>query len=68
MWYKPFDAEVKESVNMGYLPIKNVNWNQFEKDLNNLPKSNPGQVIDAFEKKWAPEVVARYIIDTVANS
>lgn len=67
-WYRPFDCEVRETVDMGYLPMNQVNWKKFENDLNNLPKSDPKQVIEAFNKKWAPDVVARYIIDTVAKS
>ncbi|OXC22977.1 hypothetical protein AYP82_08240 [Lactobacillus crispatus] len=67
-WYKSFDDEVRETVEMGYLPINEVDWKGFENDLRKLPESNPEKVIKTFRKKWAPEVVARYIIDTVSNS
>lgn len=67
-WYKPFNNEVKETVRMGYLPIDQVDWKKFKIDLDTLPKSNPDKVIENFEKKWSPKVVAQYIIDTVKNS
>lgn len=67
-WYRPFDDEVRETVKMGYLPMNEVNWNKFKQDLYNLPSSNSNQVIKSFEEKWAPDVVAKYIIDTVTNS
>lgn len=64
-WYRPFDEEVFETVKMGYLPLEKVDWKTFENDLNNLPEIKSGEVIKSFEEKWSPEVVARYIIDTV---
>lgn len=67
-WYKNFDDEVYETVSMGYLPINMVEWEKLEKDLNNLPDIKPDRVIEAFEKKWSPKVVAQYIIDTVKES
>lgn len=67
-WYKPFEDEVIENVKMGYLPMNQVSWDKFEKDLDTLPESNPGKVISNFKNKWAPEVVAKYIITTVKKS
>lgn len=67
-WYKPFEREVFETVSMGYMPMDEVDWRQFQNDVNNLPQINPEKVIRAFEEKWSPEVVARYIVDTVKES
>lgn len=64
-WYKPFNEEVYETVPMGYLPMCQVDWSKFEFDMNHLPRLNSEKVVEAFEGKWAPMVVAQYIIDTV---
>lgn len=67
-WYKPFEAEVVETVPMGYMPMERVDWQQFQQDLQHLPQVDAEQVIQAYEAKWAPDAVARYIIDTVVNA
>ncbi len=67
-WYKPFDEEVFETVPMGYMPMEKVDWKTFEDDLNHLPNIDSEKVIRAFEEKWSPEVVARYIIETVKGA
>lgn len=64
-WYKPFNEEVYETVPMGYLPMSQVDWSKFEFDIKHLPRLNSEKVVEAFEGKWAPMVVAQYIIDTV---
>lgn len=64
-WYKPFNEEVYETVPMGYLPMSQVDWSKFEFDMKHLPRLNSEKVVEAFEGKWAPMVVAQYIIDTV---
>lgn len=64
-WYKPFNEEVYETVAMGYLPMKQVDWDKFKYDMNHLPKLESKKVVAAFENKWSPIVVAQYIIDTV---
>ncbi|RRF94357.1 MAG: hypothetical protein DUD31_04810 [Coriobacteriaceae bacterium] len=64
-WYQPFDSEVCETVEMGYMRNDEVDWNQFKKDIQNLPKTDPAKIVEAFEKKWSPTAVADYIIDTV---
>lgn len=65
-WYLPFDEkEVVETVEMGYLPMKDVDWETFSSDLKSLPETDPDGIIKSFEEKWSPEVVARYIIDTL---
>lgn len=67
-WYQPFGCEVFETVEMGYEPMSNVNWSQFKNDLLNLPQVNRAEVINEFERKWKPEVVANYLLNTVIDS
>jgi hypothetical protein len=64
-WYVPFDVEVIETIEMGYLPWKKVKWDTFRKDLQVLPEISKKDVLSAFTHKWAPEVVAQYIINTI---
>ena len=65
-WYLPFDPdEVVETVEMGYLPMKDVDWETLTSDLKSLPKTNSKNIINYFNKKWSPEVVAKYILDTI---
>jgi hypothetical protein len=66
-WYKPFGKEVVETVEMGYLPENKVNWNQFENDIIHLPEIDKNMVIEEYNAKWEPKVVAKYIINTVLN-
>ena len=54
-----------ETVEMGYLPMKDVDWETFASDLKSLPKTNSKNIINYFNKKWSPEVVAKYILDTI---
>lgn len=67
-WYQPFDGEVIETEEMGYLPMDKVDWNKVEKDFNSLSPVNPQKIIDDFDKKWSPEVVAEYIVSTVREA
>lgn len=67
-WYKSFESEVYETVEMGYLPMENVNWQQFMKDIHSIAYANPQQVINKFDEKWAPDVVASYIIESIKAS
>lgn len=62
-WYAPFDEEVVETVEMGYLPNSEVDWERFKQDLENLPTVDKQQVLYRFEEKWAPRKVAKYIIE-----
>ena len=65
-WYLPFDpCEVVETVEMGYLPMKDVDWRTFTSDLRSLPETDPDSIIENFNKKWAPEVIAKYMLDTI---
>lgn len=63
-WYLPFGPEVHETVEMGYLPVEQVNWDGFKQDLINLPRVDSNQILDEFYKKWSPEAFAGYIINT----
>ena len=67
-WFLPFEEEVKQTVEMGYLPMNEVDWQSFKKDLSSIPKSDSNKIIELYEKKWSPISVANYIIDTVKNS
>ena len=67
-WYKPFGKEVVETVEMGYLPNSEVNWQQFENDLACLPEVRKTDVLAAFEEKWAPIKVAEYILEEILSS
>lgn len=67
-WYKPFDKEVFETVEMGYLQEKKVNWNQFIYDISHLPCVEKKDVCKAFEEKWEPSKVASYIINELLSS
>lgn len=63
-WYLPFDEnEVIETVEMGYLRDEDVDWTNFKKDLKELKDSNPHKVIESYEQKWQPSVVAAYMIN-----
>ena len=53
---------------MGYKTMNSVDWDLFEKDLKKLPTTNPSSIVDLYESKWGPVVVAEYIITTVKNS
>lgn len=67
-WFRPFGAEVVESVPMGYLPMEKVDWTQFERDIKNLPDIDKGTVLKAFNEKWHPRKVAEYIVDEVLHA
>jgi len=67
-WYLPFDGDVIETVEMGYLRDSEVNWDIFKKDILSLPESKPKQVIENFENKWSPKVVAKYMVNKLLDS
>ena len=66
-WYLPFDEEVVETVEMGYLPLNQVDWKKAKEDLVNLPNISKDTVLAQYEKKWAPIPVARYLVTTVLS-
>jgi len=63
-WYKPFEDEVVETVEMGYLPHGDVDWATFKQDIMNLPKVDKEKVLKAFNEKWSPSAFARYVVNT----
>ena len=67
-WYKPFSLEVKETVAMGYLPEEMVDWQGFRRDLEALEPCDKTQVIDKFERDWAPPAFAQYVVDTCLDT
>ncbi len=66
-WYLPFDDEVFETVEMGYLKNSMVNWDKAVSDIKSLDFDS-NKINDAFEKKWAPKVVAEYILKTLLRN
>ena len=64
-WFRPWGKEIVETVPMGYLPMENVDWTQFERDIKNLPDIDKETVLKAFNEKWHPRKAAEYIIDEV---
>ena len=69
-WYLLFDpCEVKETVEMGgELLMQYVDWKIVQEDLYDLLEMKPKRSEKCFEGKWAPEIVARYILDTVRKN
>ncbi|GHU04987.1 hypothetical protein FACS1894147_10670 [Spirochaetia bacterium] len=67
-WYLPFNKEVVETIEMGYCKESQVDWVGFENDIKSLPVIHKDEILSEFNKKWAPEVVAQYIIDSVVNN
>lgn len=66
-WYLPFDEEVVETVEMGYIPQEKVDWKKAKEDLVNLPDISKDKVLEQYERKWAPIPVARYLVTTVLS-
>lgn len=66
-WYLPFDDEVFETVEMGYLKNTMVNWDKAVSDIKAL-EFDSNKINEAFEKKWAPKVVAEYILNTLLRN
>lgn len=67
-WYLPFDEEVIETAEMGYLPDNEVDWGKVENDIDNLPPVNKERILELYENKWAPIKVAEYLVNTVIES
>jgi hypothetical protein len=67
-WFKPFNKEVIETIDMGYLPNNDVDWDTFKCLIKNLPDINYEEVLDEFYKKWTPKAFANYVIDTLEKS
>ncbi len=63
-WYQPFGKEVVETVDMGYLPNDDVDWEQFKQDIKNLPPVAKEDVLKAYNEKWSPTAFAKYVVNT----
>lgn len=63
-WYKPFEDEVYETVEMGYLPNGDVDWDTFKEDITNLPKVDKEKILKAYNEKWSPTAFAKYVVNT----
>ena len=63
-WFQPFEEEVVETEEMGYLLDEQINWNKVDLDIISLPKVNKQSILELYKKKWAPDVIATYIIRT----
>ena len=67
-WYKPFSHnEVIETVPMGYLRNDDVNWCAFEDMVEELPACDSNKIKEQFNEKWRPDVVAIYMLNTLAD-
>lgn len=66
-WYRAFDDEVVEIGAMGYLPDNKIDYTAIKEKIKNLKPTHRQSIIDKYEKCWAPEKCAEYIIDTVLN-
>ena len=63
-WYQPFGKEVVETVDMGYLPNDDVDWEQFKQDIKNLAPVAKEDVLKAYNEKWSPTAFAKYVVNT----
>ncbi len=66
-WYKPFGKEVFETVQMAYLKDEDVDWRKFKEDIENLPEVDKNEVLEAFEEKWSPISVCKYMIEELSK-
>ena len=66
-WYLPFEDEVVETVEMGYIPKDQVDWAKAKQDLIDLPDISKEKVLAQYERKWAPIPVARYLVTTILS-
>lgn len=67
-WYHPFGEEVVELGEMGYLPDSEVDYEEVRHKLENLRPVSKEYVIAQYERYWAPDKVAEYMIDAVRSS
>jgi len=66
-WYRPFNKEVVETVEMGYLPIEKVDWIKFKENVSNLPDVSFKEVQSEFNSKWSPIAFTSYVIKSCQN-
>lgn len=67
-WFLPFDGEVIETIRMGYEKDIDVDWERFKTDISNLPLTDSNVIKKKFFSKWAPEIFAKYVINTTLNA
>lgn len=66
-WYHPFGDEVTEIGEMGYLPDNEVDYAEVKEKLKNLKPVSKEYIIEQYEKYWAPDKVAQYMIETITK-
>ncbi len=66
-WYQPFEDEVVELTEMGYLPNDLVDWGIFESEIKNMPDVNREKILELFKKKWSPTSFAKYVVETCVS-
>ncbi len=66
-WYKPFNKEVVETVEMGYQLMEEVDWEAFKETIRNLPDITYDEVLKEFNNKWTPAAFAGYIVETLTT-
>ncbi len=66
-WYHPFGDEVTEIGEMGYLPDKEVDYTEVKEKLKGLRPVSKEYVIEQYEKYWAPDKVAQYMLETITS-
>lgn len=64
-WYLPFGKEVIETVEMGYLPVNEVDWVGFKEQIKNLPVNDSKEIRNAYNEKWSPKAFALYIVNAL---
>jgi hypothetical protein len=66
-WFLPFEEEVVETTEMGYLPSDEVNWEAFKDSISKLPGVSTEKIMENFQKKWSPKAFAKYVVETCVN-
>ncbi len=66
-WYRPFGDEVTEIGEMGYLPDSEVDYDDVTEKLKHLKPVSKEYIIEQYEKYWAPDKVAQYIVETTVK-
>ncbi len=61
-WYRSFEEEVVELLEMGYLPNDQVSWQLIEEKLTSLKEVDAQKVIGQYNKQWAPIAFGRYVV------
>ena len=52
---------------MAYLKDEDVDWRKFKEDIENLPEVDKNEVLEAFEEKWSPISVCKYMIEELSK-